>query len=269
MKLYPNAKINLGLNIVRKRPDNYHDLETVFYPIALCDELEITKAEKLELVLEGAPIEGDIESNLVVKAFRILEAAFDIAPVKIVLNKKIPMGAGLGGGSSDAAYTLLGLNELFKLKLSKKQLAEYAAKLGADCAFFIYNEPMLGTGIGDQLASVEVDLEGYFIALVKPNCFVSTAEAYANIAPKIPDKKVKYIVTLSVEQWKSMLKNDFEDNIFPSFPEIEEVKKTLYDAGAVYACMSGSGASVFGIFKEQPEGLEQLFQSEFLWASEL
>ena len=269
MKLYPNAKINLGLNILRKRPDGYHDLETIFYPIGLCDELEITKSKQLELVIEGNTIEGDLESNLVVKAFRILENDFQLSPVKIWLNKIIPTGAGLGGGSSDAAYTLIALNSIFKLQLSNKELAQYAAKLGADCAFFIYNQPMLGEGIGDRLTPISVALDGCYLALVKPDCFVSTAVAYANVQPAIPAQKVEELIQQPIERWNSTLKNDFEASIFPSFPEIEKVKEQLYEAGAIYACMSGSGASVFGIFNDEPNDLASVFKSQLCWIEQM
>ncbi len=269
MKLFPNAKINLGLNILRKRPDGYHDLETIFYPIQLCDELEISESNKTELVMEVNEIEGDIESNLVIKAYRLLENEYQLPSVQIKLKKVIPTGAGLGGGSSDASFTLIGLNQLFNLNISKEELTKYASKLGADCAFFIYNQPMLGEGIGDQLKPVPLNIKDYYLALVKPNCFVSTADAYSNVKPEIPEISVSDCTKQSLPNWKKILKNDFENSIFPKFPEIEKVKATMYEQGAVYASMSGSGASVFGIFNEKPSQLSAQFSSEFLWIEKL
>lgn len=269
MKLYPNAKINLGLNILRKRTDGYHDLETIFYPIQLCDELEIIESDHLKLILEGNPIDGDINSNLVIRAYRLLEKEYQLPLVQIKLKKIIPTGAGLGGGSSDAAYILIGLNQLFDLNIPQKKLAKYAARLGADCAFFIYNQPMLGAGIGDRLTPVKVDLKNYYLALVKPHCFVSTADAYSNIKPATPDVHIGEGIKQATSDWKNLLFNDFEESIFPKFPEIKNVKELLYKQGAVYACMSGSGASVFGIFKNNPIQLGKVFSTEFLWIEQL
>lgn len=269
MKLFPNAKINLGLNVLRKRIDGYHDLETIFFPIQLCDELVISESNKTELFIEGNKIEGDQESNLVLKAYRLLKNEFRLPSVHIKLKKVIPTGAGLGGGSSDAAFMLLGLNQLFNLNLSKENLASYASKLGADCAFFIYNQPMLGEGIGDQLKPISLETEAFYLALVKPNCFVSTADAYANIKPALPEIPVSECIQQPLEDWKNLLKNDFETSIFPKFPEIEDTKNTMYQHGAIYASMSGSGASVFGIFKQNPEQLKKLFPNQFLWIEKI
>lgn len=267
MITYPNAKINLGLNIVEKRPDGYHNLETVFYPINLQDALEVTKLkDEAEYALKnsGMPIEGEPDDNLVVKAYRLLKQDYpDLPAVDIHMYKHIPTGAGLGGGSSDAAFMLKLLNEKFKLELSMEQLEEYAARLGADCAFFIRNKPVFATGIGNVFEPVELSLKGYYLVLVKPDIFVSTKEAYAGIHPQQPEHSLKDIIRQPVENWKKLMKNDFEENIFKIYPEIAAIKDKLYDMGAVYAAMSGSGSSVFGIFREQVEYIDEIFSGYF------
>lgn len=247
-----NCKINLGLHIVERRADGYHNIETIFYPIPLADEVVIEPAETLQLHEEGILVGEDMEKNLVVKAYRLLQKDFNLPPVSITLKKHVPFGAGLGGGSSDASHTLLQLNELFQLGLSKEQLATYAAKLGADCAFFIYNTPMMATGIGTDFSPVEFSLKGYYLALVKPNVFVSTADAYRRVTPCEPTFSLQNLNTTPISEWKNVLVNQFEESVFAQFPLIADVKQRLYDAGAIYASMSGSGSSVFGIFKEMP-----------------
>lgn len=267
MITYPNAKINLGLNIVEKRPDGYHNLETVFYPINLQDALEVTKLKgEAEYALKnsGVPIEGEPDDNLVVKAYRLLKQDYpDLPAVDIHMYKHIPTGAGLGGGSSDAAFMLKLLNEKFKLELSVEQLEEYAARLGADCAFFIRNKPVFATGIGNVFEPIELSLKGYYLVLVKPDIFVSTKEAYAGIHPQQPEYSLKDIIRQPVENWKKLMKNDFEESIFKIYPEIAAIKDKLYDMGAVYAAMSGSGSSVFGIFCEQVEYIDEIFSGYF------
>ncbi len=247
-----NCKINLGLHIVSKRADGYHNIETIFYPIPLADEVTIEPADTLQLHEEGILVGEDIEKNLVVKAYRLLQKDFNLPPVSITLKKHVPFGAGLGGGSSDASHTLLQLNELFQLGLSKEQLAAYATKLGADCAFFIYNAPMMATGIGTDFSAIDISLKGYYLALIKPKAFVSTADAYRRVTPKQPSFSLPNLAQLPIEEWKNVLVNDFEVSVFEQFPLIADVKQRLYDAGAVYASMSGSGSSVFGIFTEAP-----------------
>ena len=263
MITYPNAKINLGLNIVEKRPDGYHNLETIFYPINLQDALEVTKLEgegEYNLKVSGVPIEGDPDNNLVVKAYRLLKKDFpDMAPINIHMYKHIPTGAGLGGGSADAAFMLKLLNQKFKLNLSTEKLEEYAAILGADCAFFIQNKPVFATGIGNIFEEINLSLKGYYIVLVKPDIFVSTKDAFANIHPKQPTHSLKEIVRMPVETWRATMKNDFEESVFHKFPEIAAIKDKLYDLGAIYASMSGSGSSVFGIFREQVEHVDEVF----------
>ena len=267
MITYPNAKINLGLNITEKRPDGYHNLETVFYPINLQDALEVKLLEgegEYALKTAGTPIEGDPENNLVVKAYRILKQDFpEMKAVDIHMYKHIPTGAGLGGGSADAAFMLKLLNEKFKLQLSTEQLEGYASKLGADCAFFIRNKPVFASGIGNIFEPIELSLKGYYLVLVKPDIFVSTKDAFAHIKPKVPQHSLKEIIRMPVETWRGTMKNDFEESVFCKFPEIAAIKDKLYDMGAVYASMSGSGSSVFGIFREQVEFVDEIFSGCF------
>ena len=267
MITYPNAKINLGLNIVEKRPDGYHNLETVFYPINLQDALEVTTLEEqgdYTLVTSGTPIEGEPENNLVVKAYKLLKEDFPELPgIDIHMYKHIPTGAGLGGGSSDAAFMIKLLNEKFKLKINVEKMEEYAAKLGADCAFFIKNKPVFASGIGNIFESIELSLKGYYLVLVKPDIFVSTKDAFALIKPQKPSKSLKEIIRMPVETWRAMMKNDFEESVFQKYPEIAAIKDKLYDMGAIYASMSGSGSSVFGIFREQVEHVDEVFNGCF------
>lgn len=269
MITYPNAKINLGLNITEKRPDGYHNLETVFYPINLQDALEVKPLEvgcnkEYTLNTSGTPIEGEPENNLVVKAYRLLKKDFpEMPPVDIHMYKHIPTGAGLGGGSADAAFMIKLLNEKFKLNLSIEQMEIYAAKLGADCAFFIQNKPVFASGIGNIFEPIELSLKGYFLVLVKPDIFVSTKDAFSHIHPKAPKKSLKEIIRMPVETWRAMMKNDFEDSVFQKFPEIAAIKDKMYDLGAIYASMSGSGSSVFGIFREQVEFVDEIFNGCF------
>ena len=252
MITFPNIKINLGLSITEKRPDGYHNLETVFYPVALEDALEIRTnpeaQQKFTLHQHGMEIAGNPENNLVVKAYLLLDKEFHLPPVEIHLYKHIPSGAGLGGGSSDAAFMLKLLNEHYNLQLSDKQLEDYAATLGADCAFFIKNTPTYAEGIGNIFSPIELSLKGYRIMIVKPDVFVSTREAFANIRPHRPEYPVREVIRRPVAEWKDTLINDFEASVFPQYPVIGEIKEELYHQGAIYASMSGSGSSVFGLF---------------------
>lgn len=267
MITYPNAKINLGLNIVEKRPDGYHNLETVFYPINLQDALEVNLMEgeeEFSLKVSGVPIEGEPENNLVVKAYRLLKKDYPEMPaIDIHMYKHIPTGAGLGGGSADAAFMIKLLNEKFKLNLSIEKMEEYAAKLGADCAFFIQNKPVFATGIGNIFEPIQLSLKGYYLVLVKPDIFVSTKDAFAHIIPTQPTQSLKEIIRMPVETWRATMKNDFEESVFQKFPEIAAIKDKLYDLGAVYASMSGSGSSVYGIFCEQVEFVDEIFSGCF------
>lgn len=253
MITFPNAKINLGLNIVEKRPDGYHNLETIFYPIPLQDALEITPWEggerKYKLAQSGIQIAGDYENNLVVKAYKLLDNLHNLPPIEINLLKHIPSGAGLGGGSADAAFMLCMLNQHFQLNIPNEQLEVYAAQLGADCAFFVENKPTFAEGIGNIFSPIELSLKGYKLLLVKPDIFVSTRDAFAQIKPKRPTISLKEVAKMPIEAWKTYMVNDFEESVFPQFPAIADIKAKLYDMGAIYASMSGSGSSVFALFK--------------------
>ena len=268
MITYPNAKINLGLNIIEKRPDGYHNLETVFYPINLQDALEVTELEdnkeEYKLKISGVPIEGETDNNLVVKAYRLLKKDYpNMMPINIHMYKHIPTGAGLGGGSSDAAFMIKLLNEKFELKLSIDKMEEYATMLGADCAFFIQNKPVFASGIGNVFEKINLTLKGYYFVLVKPDIFVSTKDAFANIHPIHPSQSLKDIIRMPVETWRATMKNDFEKSVFQKFPEIAAIKDKLYDMGAIYASMSGSGSSVYGIFRERVEHVDEIFNGYF------
>jgi len=256
MIVFPNCKINLGLHILNKREDSFHNIETILYPVRWCDALEAIPSEEFSFRVEGGKIEGSPEDNLCVKAFRLLEKELGIPPVKMCLLKNIPTGAGLGGGSSDAAFTLKLLNDLFELKLSADQLKHFASQLGSDCTFFVDNKPCLATGRGNELRGIDVDLSSHYITIVYPNIKISTAWAYAKSKPVSAQAEVKSLVDilkLPVNEWKGNLQNDFEEIVFKEYPEIASVKNMLYENGALYSSMSGSGSSVFGIFKEEKE----------------
>lgn len=257
MITFPNAKINLGLNIVEKRPDGYHNLETVFYPVQIEDALEVNilnrSDEKFRLHQAGLEIAGEAANNLVVKAYQLLDERFNLPPVDIHLFKHIPSGAGMGGGSSDAAYMLKLLNEMFYLNLTPENLEEYAAKLGADCAFFIRNTPTYAEGIGNVFSPLALSLKGYRIVVVKPDIFVSTCQAFSLIKPHRQEVPLKEVVKRPVEEWKELMVNDFEESVFPQYPYIKEIKDELYKQGALYAAMTGSGSSVFGIFEPEAD----------------
>lgn len=252
MITFPNAKINLGLNITEKRPDGYHNLETIFYPIPLEDALEACPRKEglgsYSLSQSGLSIEGDAENNLVVKAYKLLDETYHLPPVDIYLHKHIPSGAGLGGGSADAAFMLKLLNRMYRLNLTDDQLEAYAARLGADCAFFVRNQPTYAEGIGNIFSPVELSLAGWQLLLVKPNIFVSTRDAFARIRPRHPERNLRDLINQPVESWKDSMINDFEESVFPQFPAIGDIKTELYHLGAVYASMSGSGSSVYGLF---------------------
>lgn len=252
MITFPNAKINLGLNITEKRPDGYHNLETIFYPIPLEDALEACPRKEgpgcYSLSQSGLSIEGDAENNLVVKAYKLLDETYHLPPVDIYLHKHIPSGAGLGGGSADAAFMLKLLNRMYRLNLTDDQLEAYAARLGADCAFFVRNQPTYAEGIGNIFSPVELSLAGWQLLLVKPNIFVSTRDAFARIRPRHPERNLRDLINQPVESWKDYMINDFEESVYPQFPAIGDIKTELYRLGAVYASMSGSGSSVYGLF---------------------
>ena len=259
MLLFPNCKINIGLRVIRKREDGYHDLETIFYPVyGLHDELQVETADHFEFIQEGLAIDCPAEDNLIIKCYQRMRAKYpQIGNVHIRFKKNIPFGAGLGGGSSDAAHMALALNDIFALGLTEKQLAEEVRPLGADCPFFIYNTPCYAEGIGDKLTPISLDLSGLRLVMIKPNCGVSTKEAYAGI---VRHPEVEGQIKQALEEGKALtdmhplLINDFEQTVFPLHPEIADIKKRLQDAGAMYAAMSGSGSTVFGLFENDAEG---------------
>lgn len=271
MIVYPNAKINLGLFVTEKRPDGYHNLETVFYPVPLQDTLEVcertqatTDTDDCTLHVTGIPVAGAPEDNLVVKAYRLLKKEFALPPIHIRMGKHIPSGAGLGGGSADAAFMMRLLNEQFSLGLSPEEMEERVARLGADCAFFVRNRPAFATGIGDRLTPLEgFSLAGMYIVIVKGDTFVSTREAYAGIRPRKAEVHLPDVLGSPVETWREAVRNDFEESIFAAHPEIAAIKDKLYSLGAAYAAMSGSGASVFGLFRHPVEQVERVFEGMF------
>lgn len=250
MKVYPNAKINLGLNIIRKREDGYHDLETVMYPIPLYDELEVEEADELIFETEGIRLEDDGKENLVVRAYRMIAEHYPVKPVRIHLIKNIPSGAGLGGGSADAAFMLKALNELFSLDIKNEELKRMASRLGADCALFIDNKPMMCRGIGNRMSPVNLSLKGCLLLVIKPDVHVSTAEAYRGCRPAPWQTPLQDVVTLPMKTWKNILKNDFEQQVFAIHAELETLKNRIYDSGAIYAAMTGSGSALYGIYKD-------------------
>lgn len=269
---FPNAKINLGLNVVERRPDGYHNLETVFYPIPLEDSLEVVACDNMSgrdisLNVSGISVAGEVDDNLVVKAYRLMKQECPSLPsVAAYLHKHIPSGAGLGGGSSDAAYMLTLLRDKYSLPVDDDRLELLAAKLGADCAFFVRNRPAYATGIGNIFTPLPaLTLQGYTLALVKPDIFVSTREAFALIRPHYPERRVKELITLPVSEWREAgLSNDFEQSVFAQHPAIGAIKEKLYAMGATYASMSGSGSSLFALFdnaSHTPD--EAVLQREF------
>lgn len=269
MLLLPCAKLNLGLNIVEKRPDGYHNLETVFVPIPLYDALEINQMDEsfpsenaCDIKITGNKIDCADKDNIVVKAYNLIASTYDIPRVHIHLYKNIPSQAGLGGGSSDAAYMLKALNECFNLNISKEKLQEYAASLGADCAFFIDSEPAFATGIGSCLSPIDMGttLTDCHVIIIKPSIAISTKSAYAHIHPHHPDKCCRDIINQPMETWKHELTNDFEEQAFKDYPELQNIKNNLYEHGAIYAQMSGSGSTMFGIFKDKPENIDSYFK---------
>ncbi len=259
MILFPNAKINIGLNITERRTDGYHNLETIFYPIKINDALEVIPADKLSFESSGLEIPGRMEDNLCVKGYHLLKRDHDLPPVKIHLHKHIPIGAGLGGGSSDAAFFIKLINTQFNLGLSVDKMQDHARTLGADCAFFIENKPVFAFEKGDEFEPIKLDLSNYSIVLVMPPVQVSTSEAYRGVRPKMTEDSLMELIQAPIATWKKHIKNDFEESIFPNHAEIRGVKAALYQAGALYASMSGSGSSVFGIFEKTPDlsALEQ------------
>ncbi|MFD2932514.1 4-(cytidine 5'-diphospho)-2-C-methyl-D-erythritol kinase [Spirosoma flavum] len=268
MLVFPSCKINIGLRIVEKRPDGFHNLQSCFYPVGWGDILELIPSDKFTFSSSGLPIPDNLDSNLCVRAYNLLKADFDLPPVQLHLHKIVPIGAGLGGGSADAAFTLKLLNDRFVLGLSSTELEDYARLLGSDCAFFVQNRPVYCSEKGDVFSEITVDLSGYHILLVYPNLAISTAEAYAGIQPRQPKVPLHNQLLNPIDTWRSTIQNDFEDSLFPTYPILNQIKEQLYDAGAVYASMSGSGSTVYGIFNA-PIVMPNQFSAYRVWEGKL
>ncbi len=267
MITFPHAKINIGLQVTERRPDGYHNLDTVFYPIPIHDALEVIVAEGADydcrLHISGITIEGDTDTNLVVRAYRLLSADYPLPSVDIYLHKHIPTGAGLGGGSADAGYMLRLLNEMFELGIPTERLEAYATQLGADCPFFITGKPVYATGIGNEFHPIDLNLSGLHLVVVKPDVFVSTKEAYSMVKPEKPEVTLDKKITRPITEWRDTISNDFEKGIFSLHPELADIKEKLYALGAKYAAMSGSGAALFGLFEAPLDDVEQHFPGCF------
>lgn len=252
MIAFPNCKINLGLNILAKKEDGFHDLETVFFPINIYDVLELIPSQKntTQLTTSGISL-GESENNICLKAYYLIKNDYPGLPaIKIHLHKAIPLGAGLGGGSADGVESLQLINKKFSLNITENQLFDYALKLGSDCPFFLLNKPVFASGRGETLEPLRLSLSGYKIIIVNPGIHISTTEAFKNITPSIPKKRIKEIITQPIETWKKDLINDFEKSVFKTYPQVDQIKNDLYESGAIYSAMSGSGSTVYGIFKD-------------------
>ena len=263
------CKINIGLYVTERRPDGYHNLQTVFYPIPLYDELDFEVADEDTLLLSGIPVAGDVHDNLVMRALRLARQHRDIPPLCINLKKNIPSGAGLGGGSSDAAAMMRLLNDTFQLHFTTEEMEQMVATLGADCAFFIQSTPTYAEGIGNEFSPINLNLRGWHLVLVKPEAFVSTKDAYSMVKPAFPAVNLHEALARPVEEWKTCVFNDFEKSVFTLHPIVSEVKQQLYALGATYACMSGSGSSVFALFRTLPSDVEMHFKAHFCFTCTL
>ena len=269
MIAFPNAKINLGLRILKKRSDGFHDIETCMYPIGWQDAIEIIEHGKLELSTSGLEVPGDDKSNLCIRAYKALQKAYGLPNAKIHLHKVIPFGAGLGGGSSDAAFVMKVASEIFQLFLEDDLLEEIAAELGSDCAFFIKNQPAIAGGRGNELEVLNFNPDGYYALVIYPNIAIGTALAYKNVVPDAEGINIEDALSKPIEEWKNHLHNQFEDTIFPAFPLLKEIKGALYQQGAVYASMSGSGSAMYGLFKNEPQ-IESWKESGYaIWSGKL
>ena len=265
MIFFPNAKVNLGLNIISKRADGFHNIESIFFPVPINDAIEFIVGDKMEFSSSGLLVDCNASDNLILKAYYLLKKDFQLPDLKIHLHKVIPMGAGLGGGSSDAAFFLKALNNYFNLKIDTSKLMAYAAQLGSDCAFFVLNETCFSEGRGEDLQSVNVDLSNKKMIVVHPSIHVNTAWAYTKIKPSQPLKSLKEIIAQPISTWRTALINDFEVPVFKEFPAIEKIKQQLYEAGAVYASLSGSGSAVFGIFENEIQDI--IFPDNYFFGS--
>jgi 4-diphosphocytidyl-2-C-methyl-D-erythritol kinase len=264
MILFPPCKINLGLNVKQKRDDDYHELESVMYQLPWCDILEIVKSDAFSFTSTGLTIPGNTETNLCIKAYQLLSNDYNLSPVKIHLHKILPMGAGLGGGSADGAYTLRILNEIFDLSLTNTELKHYASLLGSDCALFIEDKPQLAKGRGEILTSIELSLSGYYVQLINIGIHISTKMAFENLNFTNDNISFADLSVKNIHSWKDTLFNDFEDSIFPHYPELAQLKAILYENGAIYASMTGSGSTMFGIYKEKPKKIAYLSGNNYL-----
>lgn len=267
MITFPNAKINIGLQILSKRDDGFHNIETIFYPINLNEIIEFVPSSKTDFTISGININGDKNNNLIIKAYNFLKEEYQLPNIKIHLHKIIPTEAGLGGGSADASFMLKSLNEYFELNISNKKLLKYAEQLGSDCPFFIENKPTYATAKGEILETIDLLLKGYYIALIKPNVQISTAEAYKNIKLGKPKLNLRDVVKRPIKEWKNNIFNGFEDYAFVKYPELKEIKTYLYNIGAEFALMTGSGSAIYGIFKEKPE--INKYKDCFVWVGEI
>jgi 4-diphosphocytidyl-2-C-methyl-D-erythritol kinase len=265
MLFFPNAKINVGLHVINRRTDGFHNIETVFVPIGLSDVVEFIPSDEQHFSASGIAVDSPPENNLCIRAWNLLSGAFSLPPVDIHLHKVIPPGAGLGGGSSDAAFMLKYLNSYFNLKLDENELCRYASQLGSDCAFFIKNRPLLGYERGNVFGELKVFPAGLHVAIVNPGIHVSTAEAYAGITPKKPLVSLEEQMLMPLGEWKNNISNDFEESIFDKHPPIAELKQKMYELGAVYASMSGSGSSVYGLFEKKSPEIDVYFPGMFCW----
>lgn len=268
MLVFPTCKINLGLQITEKRSDGFHNLQSCFYPVGWSDVLEVIPSAEFAFSYSGLPIPGELTNNLCVQAYNLLKTDFNLPPVQIHLHKIVPIGAGLGGGSADAAFTLRLLNERFTLGLSPQQLEAYARLLGSDCAFFIQNRPLYCLEKGDVFEEINIDLRGYSILLVYPNLVISTAEAYATVRPRQAEISLQKQLQAPIDAWRNTVHNDFEDSLFPAYPMLAQIKQQLYEAGAVYASLSGSGSTVYGIFNA-PIAAPNQFRGYNVWQGKL
>ena len=268
MVVFPNAKINIGLNITEKRPDGFHNIASCFYPVAWTDALEVLPAKTVAFQTSGIPVPGEESTNLCLKAYHALAREYKVPPVSIHLLKAIPIGAGLGGGSADAAFTIKALNQLFSLNISLEKQQDFARDLGSDCAFFIENKPMYCYGKGDEFENIALSLTGKWIVLVNPGLHISTVEAYASVVPKVPITDLRTLLKLPLDQWKGRIVNDFEESLFPRYPILAEYKQALYALGARYASMSGSGSTLYGILDKEVETPNN-FGNSIVWQGEL
>ncbi len=271
MILYPTAKVNIGLNILFKRDDGFHELETLMHPVGLTDILTINKSDskqkKINLTTTGIHINGNVSNNLIYKAYELINNAYSLPNLNIHLHKTIPFGAGLGGGSADGAFTIKGINKLCKLNLSVNEMEKFAAELGSDCPFFIKNIPAIAKGRGEILNSFNISLNSYKFVIVIPPIPISTKNAYSLITPSIPKLSITELLKLDISKWKKTVVNNFEDSVFTQYPEIKNIKKELYKLGAVYAALSGSGSAVFGIFNNLPDIKNVFPKNYFIWIS--